>query len=96
MESVPAISHAFEVAKQSKLSRKELELLEKRGMFLQDSRNALRKAEQAGEERGLQKGIRLGMQEKAKEIARQLLNVLDVETISHTTGLTIEGIQNLN
>jgi hypothetical protein len=36
------------------------------------------------------------MQEKAKEIARQLLNVLDVEKISQTTGLTIEEIQNLN
>ncbi|WP_445312222.1 hypothetical protein [Microcoleus vaginatus] len=36
-----------------------------------------------------------GMREKALEIARQLLNVLDNQTISLTTGLSVEDIQNL-
>ena len=81
--TVPAISHAFQVAQQSKLTRKELEALEKREMFLHDSRNALLKAEQIGENR------------KAREIAQQLLSVLDVETISQKTGLSVEEIQGL-
>ncbi len=92
MRAVPAISHAFEVAKQSKLTRRELEELEKREMFLHDSKNAMLKARQEGEEQGM----RRGMEEKAKEIARQLLDVLDVETISQKTGLSVEEIYQLS
>ena len=36
------------------------------------------------------------MQEKAKEIARQLLDALDVETISQKTGLSVEEICQLS
>ena len=92
MGAVPAINHAFEVARQSKLTRRELEELEKREMFLHDSKNAMLKARQEGEDQGM----RRGMEEKAKEIARQLLDVLDVETISQKTGLSVEEIYQLS
>lgn len=46
-------------------------------------------------EQGIKQGIEQGMREKALEIARQLLNVLDDRTISQTTGLSVEDIQNL-
>ncbi|WP_445316262.1 hypothetical protein [Microcoleus vaginatus] len=36
-----------------------------------------------------------GMRENALESAKQLLNVLDNQTISQTTGLSVEEIQNL-
>jgi predicted transposase/invertase (TIGR01784 family) len=88
MGEIPAINHAFTVAQQSKLSRKELEILEKRQMFLHDNRNAILKARQEGEQ--------VGEKRKALEIARQLLDVLDVETISHKTGLSVAEIQQLN
>jgi predicted transposase/invertase (TIGR01784 family) len=88
MGEIPAINHAFTVAQQSKLSRKELEILEKRQMFLHDNRNAILKARQEGEQ--------VGRKEKAMEIARQLLDVLDVETISQKTGLSVAEIQQLN
>jgi predicted transposase/invertase (TIGR01784 family) len=91
LDEVPALHHAFEVAQQSRLSRKELEVLEKRQMAWHDSRNALLYAEQKGMEKGQQKGERL----KALEIAHQLLDVLDVETISQKTGLTINEIRQL-
>ncbi|HBB34817.1 MAG TPA: transposase, partial [Cyanobacteria bacterium UBA9273] len=87
MGEVPAINHAFTVAQQSNLSRKELEILEKRQMFLHDNRNAILKARQEGEQ--------IGEKRKALEIARQLLDVLDVETISHKTGLSVAEIQQL-
>ena len=48
-----------------------------------------------GREQGREEGLALGMREKALEIARQLLNVLDNQTISETTGLSVEDIQNL-
>jgi predicted transposase YdaD len=51
--------------------------------------NAILKAEQDG----LKKGRQEGRQEEKLEIARQLLDVLDVETISQKTGLTVTEIQ---
>jgi predicted transposase/invertase (TIGR01784 family) len=83
LDEVPALHHAFEVAKQSKLSKKELELLEKREMFLHDNRNAILKARTEGG------------REKAMAIARSLLDLLDIKTISQKTGLSIAEIQAL-
>ncbi len=91
LESIPAINHAFSVAKQSKLTRKELEVLEKREIFIHDSRNAILKARQEGR----QEGEAIGAKQRALAIARQLLDVLDIETISQKTGLSVEEIQTL-
>jgi predicted transposase/invertase (TIGR01784 family) len=83
MGDEPAIEHAFQVAQQSKLTRKELEIVEKSQMLLHDNRNAILYAEEQGKT-------------KAKiEIARQLLDVLDVETIAQKTGLTVAEIESL-
>ncbi len=94
LESVPpslgdvaAINHAFTVAKQSKLSRKELEVLENREMFLHDNRNAILKARQDGKTEG--------RQEERLEIARSLLDLLDADTIAQKTGLSIAQVQKL-
>ncbi len=55
--------------------------------------------EQKGEEKGIKKGIQKGIQEgeykKAIEVARNLLDVLDDETISLKTGLSIDEIKKL-
>ncbi len=91
LQSVSALDHAFAVARQSKLSREELEILEKRQLVLHDSRNAILKARQDALKEGEQKG----RQEEARAIAQQLLDVLDVETISQKTGLSVAEIQQL-
>ncbi len=91
MEQEPAISHAFKVAQQSKLTRKELELLEKGEMFLHDNRNAILYAEQ----KALEKGEAIGKQKAALEIAQQLLDVLDLETIAQKTGLSLTELRSL-
>jgi predicted transposase/invertase (TIGR01784 family) len=99
LDEVPALHHAFEVAKQSRLSRKELEILEKRQMFLHDSRNAILYAEQKGMAKGMEKGVEKGLKEGDRqariEIARQLLSVMDVEAIAKTTGLSTIEIKKL-
>jgi predicted transposase/invertase (TIGR01784 family) len=99
LDEVPALHHAFEVAKQSRLSRKELEILEKRQMFLHDNRNAILYAEQKAMQRGMEKGMKKGMEKGDRqarlEIARQLLKVMDVDAIAKTTGLTIAEIREL-
>jgi predicted transposase/invertase (TIGR01784 family) len=87
MQNVPALDHAFTVAQQSKLSRQELDILEKRQMFLHDNRNAILKAKQDG--------LQEGRQEERLAIAQQLLDVLDAETISLKTGLSVIEINNL-
>jgi predicted transposase/invertase (TIGR01784 family) len=92
LDGIPALHAAFEVAQQSRLSPKELEILEKRQMFLHDNRNAIRYAEQKGEQRGEAKGER----RKALEIAQQLLDVLDIEAIAQKTGLAIAEIEQLS
>jgi predicted transposase/invertase (TIGR01784 family) len=54
-------------------------------------------AEKKGEKRGLEKGLKEGLEEGEKrakiEIAKSLLDILDIETISLKTGLTIEEIR---
>jgi predicted transposase/invertase (TIGR01784 family) len=95
LDGIPALHQAFEVAKQSRLTRQELEILEKRQMFLHDNRNAIRYAEQKGLKKGREEGREEGENRKALEIARQLLDVLDVETIAQKTGLAIADIEQL-
>ncbi|MEB3280645.1 MAG: Rpn family recombination-promoting nuclease/putative transposase [Lyngbya sp.] len=111
MENIPAIQRAFQIANQANLSREELEEQEKKEMFIQDQQGMILLAEREGLERGRERGLAEGRERglaegreegreegskaKAIEIARQLLNVLDDETISQTTGLSIEEIQNL-
>lgn len=56
----------------------------------------IHKAEiKTAEEKGIQKGIEEGEKNKALEIAKNLLDVLDNETIAVKTGLTIEEIQKI-
>jgi predicted transposase/invertase (TIGR01784 family) len=95
MEEVPEINHAFQVARESKLTIKELDLLEKREMFIHDSKNAILKAQRDAEAKGLEKGREEGAKEKALSIARSLLGVLDIQTISQTTGLSVAEVEQL-
>ncbi len=92
MAAIPELQQAFRDAEQGKLSKRELELLEKREMFIHDSQNAILKAKQQGREEGREEGKR----EQAIAIARELLDILDIETISQKTGLSIAEIENLN
>jgi flagellar biosynthesis/type III secretory pathway protein FliH len=57
--------------------------------------NAILKAKQDGLQQGIQQGRQEGEKMKALEIARQLLDVLNEETISQKTGLTVAEIQAL-
>ena len=83
MGEISEIQQAFNIANEANLTREELEDLEKREMVLEDQRNLIRRGQQEG------------MKQKALEIARQLLNVLDNQTLSQTTGLTLEEIEQL-
>lgn len=91
MDRVPEIHKAFDIANQAKLSPEEAYNLERREQFIYDQQGAILKAAQEAREEGREEGMR----EKALAIARQLLLRLDDETISQTTGLSIEDVRNL-
>jgi predicted transposase/invertase (TIGR01784 family) len=95
MEQEPAINHAFEIAKQSRLTRKELEILEKREMVLHDNRNAILYAEQKARQEGREEGKEEGKREATIAIAQQLFDVFDLETIAQKTGLSLAELRSL-
>jgi len=103
METVSEIQQAFAIANETNLNAEELKDLEDRERYILDQQGISRKGIEEGREegreqgieQGIEQGLALGMREKALEIARQLLNVLDDRTISQTTGLSVEDIQNL-
>ena len=74
---------------------KQRELYEMRSKILKDKVSALNEAERKGIEKGRREGIEEGIQQEKVEIAKNILDVLDDETISLKTGLTIEKIQQL-
>lgn len=77
---IPEIQKAFSIANQANLTRAELEDLEKREIYIHDQRNAITKA----------------VNQNRREIAKRLIDVgLDDQTISQTTGLNLEEVQNL-
>jgi hypothetical protein len=60
-----------------------LEDLEKREIWIHDQRNAIKKA------------VNQAVKQKEVEIAKRLLDVLDEETVSQATGLSLEEVQRL-
>jgi len=103
MAQVPEIRKAFEVANQANLTREELEALEQREMYIHDQRNAIKLALRQGREQGIQvgreQGIQIGreqgIQESKVEMARKMLGVVDEDTISQITGLSLEEVRRL-
>jgi len=99
MDNVPAIKKAFAIANQANMTRAELDDLEHRAIFIHDQRNAIKKGERLGREAGRREGLKEGIEQgelRAKlAIAQQLLNILDDQSISRTTGLSLEAIAQL-
>ena len=78
---------------------KDRYMYEKRKESILEKVSLIESAEQKGIEKGLQKGLQKGLKEGAKkekvEIAKNLLDILDDETISIKTGLKIDDIKYL-
>lgn len=91
MEMVPEIQKAFAIANQANLNPEEIDELEHQELFIQDQRNSIKKAIS----QGIEQGIEQGKLETQRAIAQELLNVLDDEAISRTTGLDLETIAQL-
>ena len=58
-------------------------------------RRGKRRGENRGREKGIKEGIKEGEKQKAIAIAKNLLDILDNQTISKKTGLTMEEVEEL-
>ena len=74
---------------------KEREMYQKRFESLLEQNSLLANAERKGLEKGIKQGLIEGENRKSIEIAINLLDVLDNETIAAKTGLTISEIKRL-
>jgi len=79
-------------AREAEEKGKEMGIQEGKEMGIQEG---IELGIQEGIELGIQEGIELGMKAKTIELARALLDSLDVETIRQKTGLSLEEIHNL-
>ncbi|MEG4119454.1 Rpn family recombination-promoting nuclease/putative transposase [Microcoleus sp. N9_B4] len=91
IDSVPEIHKAFDLANQARLSREEVEVLERREQFIHDQQGVIIKAVEEARQAARQERIR----KETLAIARQLLSQLDNATIAQVTGLSVEDVQNL-
>ena len=66
-----------------------------RANSLRDKISELNAVERKGIEKGLKKGREEGKKEEKIAIAKNLLDILDNETIALKTGLTISDVENL-
>jgi predicted transposase/invertase (TIGR01784 family) len=83
----PIIKEAFDVLEQGNWSRGELEAYDAYLDAARCTASQLETAEERGEIRGQLK--------EKMNIAEQLLDVLDIQTIAQKTGLSITDIENL-
>jgi len=97
------ISQALSTINEASLTKEELELQHKRKEFISVQKSSIDLAKEQGLEQGLKQGLKQGIEQgieqgKLKEkleIAKNLLDVLDNETIASKTGLEIKTIQDL-
>ena len=97
------LEDAFNILAQSNWSKKELEAYDKYLDAIRSAASQLETAFEKGIAKGMEKGIAKGMAEgkaegekkKAIEIANQLLDILDIETVAKKTGLSIDEIKSL-
>jgi len=82
-ENIKEFQEAFQIANKFSWNKKELEYYDSMDLRQADDRNALETAEKKAEKR------------KALEIAKSLLDILDIETIALKTKLSIQEVANL-
>jgi len=95
LSEVDEINEAYKIITQHKWSKKELEVYDYVLKQESEAESALKTAEMNGVKKGIEQGIEQGKKAEKIEIAKNLLDVLDNETIALKTGLTIQEIEKL-
>ncbi|MEG2058069.1 MAG: Rpn family recombination-promoting nuclease/putative transposase, partial [Romboutsia sp.] len=81
----------------ARLSRdpKEAELYRMREDAINERRNFFLETLEKGLEQGIEQGLEQGKIQEKIQIAKSLLDILDLETISKKTGLSVEEVKAL-
>ncbi len=99
LDQEPAIHDAFEIARESRLTREEMEAIDRQAIYIHDNRNSIllgrMEGKAEGKAEGRAEGRAEGQQEEKIRIVRNLLGQLSVEEISQITGLAIDEIEQL-
>ena len=102
-QSLEEFKEAFTIATQYNWNKEELEVYDYMKIKAFDELNALKKKKKKGMEKGIEKGIEQGIEKEKRnsdkklktqkiELAKNLLDILDNETIALKTSLDIETI----
>jgi len=100
-----AIKDAFEIANELNWDKQELELYEKRAVYVQDEAQRVNFGYQQGEKMGMEKGKAEGIQEGIeqgkvegkRETAKNMLEIgLSIEQVAQVTGLSEKVIKNVD
>ncbi len=96
MGEVTEIQAAFQIANLAGLSREELEIYERKMMFIHDQRGAITRAVRVAREEtrqeALAEGETRGRTAMARDIARQMLGQFDDQRIAELTGLPPDAV----
>jgi predicted transposase/invertase (TIGR01784 family) len=95
----PIFEKAFSTLEEANLTKEQLEQYQKSLLTYWELKGVVDTAYDDGEKIGLEKGEKIGLEKGRKieklEIAKSLLDILDIETISLKTGLNMEEINQL-
>jgi predicted transposase/invertase (TIGR01784 family) len=89
------IEKAFEKAEFINLPKAEQDKYHRNLKVYRDLINSFETAHKDGVKEGFKKGVEEGKHQEKLELAKNLLDVLDVQTIAVKTGLRVEEIENL-
>ena len=68
---------------------------ERRNFFLETLDKGLKEGREKGLKEGIEKGLKEGRKKEQIKIAKSLLDILDIETISIKTGLSVDEVKEL-
>ncbi len=89
------IQKALNIANKACMSKEELEVQHKRKDFIYIQKASISLAERTGMKKGMKTGMKRGIEQEKLHIAKNLLDILDDETIALKTGLSVETIASL-
>jgi predicted transposase/invertase (TIGR01784 family) len=94
-KNIEEFQEAFTIATQTNWNKEELKVYEYMALKEFDEINALRTAERKGLAKGIEEGIEKGIEKGKIELVKNLLDILDDETIAQKSGLSIQVVQAL-
>jgi len=89
------IQKAFAIANEANLNEEELELQHRKKDWIYIQKGSIKLAKKQGLEQGLQQGLEQGSKAEKIKIAKNLIGLLDNQTIAEKTGLSEQEIKDI-